>query len=656
MLSDTGTTPLKQLASNKDMDCDNESVGGSRCSGNIVDDMLPHDGLRSRNAQGAEHDIESLGSSTFSRIRSTTALESDEKPRSRNAVNNAAHDEEQKEDDAEASEESYAGDEETGSDEDGDKNEKEDGESDIEDYPEGDPEVPNVGVGPNDLSVLERELAQLLVSIPRLATGAYDWDAISENASDELRSLIKMKSVFKKFRKSPTELLVKYTRRLKFREHLIGLGWKQKMTITRSTSTKTSLESPVVVPKNARLSTTGLSEGDFSSLSETDKVLATLMAENARLADGRYDWNAIRDQSPVEIQAMIDTKSMYSKFFIQPIDYLVLHSRRKLFRNYLTFLVGSPEGSMTVMKSKCDSGAKATSKGGRKKQAPKGASGNTLKETDDSANLTRNSSIGARLKISVKKIPGTLSSSDDEPKHETTKRKRRASPEGGGRGLSASKNNKELGKLELELAELVELTPKLMDKGRGSYDWDEIQRRASPDLQKLFESKKHMKSFRIWPLHVLVAEAFKYKFREYREQLRKTNSPAEGLLGHDNSVKDEYTGELEDRVDGGREGPLETTFPDDGDDGMAHSMVMHKILEFSPKMTAVNEQFQILSYTATEAKGFLEKLKEIRRERLAEFLAENNLNKRVAEQMLAFQNDDQEMSNQLVKDFLMPRS
>ena len=602
------------------MDCENEALGGSGPSETTVHDMLPHYGLRSKNAQDAEHYMES------------TSLESNENTRLRSAM------------DKEAAEESYVGVEETGLDDDGDKNEKEEGESDIEDYPKGDP---------NDLTATERELAKLLVSTPRLETGSYDWDSINENASEELRTLIQIKSAFKKFKKSPTELLVKYTRRLKFREHLIGMGWKQKMTITRSSSNNITSDLTVDDPKNAPLPTPELSERDFLSLSETDKVLAKLMTETARLADGRYDWIAIRNESPVNVQNMIDTKSTYSKFLVQPIDYLILHSRRKLFRDYLTFLAGSTEGSRTVMKSKVDIGVKA-SKRGRKRQATKIASDETLKEINDSANVTRNSSIGARTRIGVKTISGNSSSSDEDTKQETTIRKCRASSEGAGRGLSASRNNKELGKLERELAKLVELTPKLTDKGRTSHDWDEIQRRASPALKKLFESKKHMKSFKIWPLHVLVAEAFKYKFREYREQLRNNNSPAEGLLGNDDSIRDEYTGELlDDHLDKDRKGPWQRASTDDG---MAHSMTTYKVLDFSPRITAVNEQFQILSYTPTETKKFWEKLQEIRQDRLTKFLSENNVGKRVAEQMQVFQNNDQEMSYQLVKDFLMPRS
>ena len=253
------------------------------------------------------------------------------------------------------------------------------------------------------------------------------------------------------------------------------------------------------------------------------------------------------------------------------------------------------------------------------------------------------------LKIKIKRPP-TSPIHVDSMKG-TKKHKRGTSLEvGEEKKTSNTKTQRQLGELERELAELVELTPKLLEKGRPSYDWGEIERRASPKLKKRFGSKRHMISYQKWPLHVMVADPFKTAFREYREQLRLSNQKSDKPQdGHDDEVEVEDFGQIGDERQVTSSEPVI-------DDSVAHMYSIRRVLEFRPRKTDVNEQYKVLSYTATEAKGFLLKMREIRQERLKGFISESNIDTRVADQIKEYQNEDHELIQQIFKEFLMPAS
>ena len=481
---------------------------------------------------------------------------------------------------------------------------------------------------PLELSDREKELAQLLVSTPKLETDEYDWLTIAEQASDVLSNMIKLKSKLKTFIKAPTDTLVKYTRRKQFRLYMLSLQVDaddndevEEEVDEEVTADSVVIETPPLLTKitGTTLTSAGFADSDFSRLSDMDKTLAELMVNVPRLANGKYDWKKIHKQSPAELKTLIDTKSVYSKFVTQPIDYAISQSRRKHFRNYLTFLVGSPQGCKTVTKPKSD-----TKKSKLKDAVP-------------------------ILKIKIKRPP-TSPIHVDSMKG-TKKHKRGTSLEvGEEKKTSNTKTQRQLGELERELAELVELTPKLLEKGRPSYDWGEIERRASPKLKKRFGSKRHMISYQKWPLHVMVADPFKTAFREYREQLRLSNQKSDKPQdGHDDEVESEDFGQIGDERQVTSSEPVI-------DDSVAHMYSIRRVLEFRPRKTDVNEQYKVLSYTATEAKGFLLKMREIRQERLKGFISESNIDTRVADQIKEYQNEDHELIQQIFKEFLMPAS
>jgi hypothetical protein len=87
------------------------------------------------------------------------------------------------------------------------------------------------------------------------------------------------------------------------------------------------------------------------------------------------------------------------------------------------------------------------------------------------------------------------------------------------------------------------------------------------------------------------------------------------------------------------------------DDSLGRTYSTRKVLEFRPRMTTANKQDKVLNYTATEAKAFLQKVREIRQERLEGFL--NDIDGSNVEQILAFQNDDHELVQRVLKDFLL---
>jgi hypothetical protein len=521
--------------------------------------------------------------------------------------------------------------------------EEEDAEEDeevVEDSPDGEPEERNPSNSdPLELVETERELAQLLVSTPRLETGEYDWATIIKNASDELSQKIKIKSELKTFQKAPTETLVKYTRRKQWRQYMLGLQADRDEEESEDEQVPPVEElSPVSAQKNVAATTQGFTDADFSDLSEMDKVLANLMAETPRLPNGKYDWKTIHKRSPEPVQAVIDTKSTYAKFSTQPIDYVVSQSRRKLFRNYLIFLVGSEETCRNVLKPIGGTAMKSSPKGGNTPKANYGA--------------TPTSGRGSKLKIKLKK-PLATSCDVEEHKPETKKRRRHSLTEGGDRiSIAPSKKNRELGLLERELAELMERTPKLVEKGRASFDWEEIERRSSLELQKRFALKKHMSSFQKWPLHVMITDPFKGSFREYREKVRKSIDQGDVAREYHHEAEEEEMA-VEEEEDDEEVAPVERMpLPTPVvDDSLGRTYSTRKVLEFRPRMTTVNKQYRVLNYTATEAKAFLQKVREIRQERLEGFL--NNIDVSTVEQIRAFQNDDHDLVQRVLKEFLV---
>ena len=506
--------------------------------------------------------------------------------------------------------------------------EQEDKESEDDQDQEG-KEVQSIPLdsGPLELTDRERELAQLLVSTPKLDSDEYDWLSIAKQASNALSNMIKVKSLLKTFIKAPTDTLVKYTRRKQFRLYMLSLqvdgdgnNEVEAEVDEQVTSSRAATENPPLLIQSTENVTNapGLADCDFSKLSDMDKTLAKLMVNVPRLANGKYDWKKIHKQSPSDIKTLIDSKSLYAKFATQPVDYIISQSRRKHFRTYLAFLLGSPQGCKTVVIPKSDN-----KKAKLKDAVPK-------------------------LKIKIQRPPA--SPIHDESMQGNKKRKRGTSLEGGEKKTSNTKTQRPLGELERELAELVELTPKLLEKGRTSYDWDEIERRASPKLKKRFGTKRHMVSYQKWPLHVMVADPFKTAFREYREQLRLSNQKSE-------KPPEDQDDEMEEEVVVQAGDVHQATSPEPViDDSIAHMYAIRRVLEFRPRKTTVNEQYKVLSYTATEAKGFLLKMREIRQERLKEFITENNIDTKFADQIKEYQNEDHEMIQQIFKEFLMPAS
>jgi hypothetical protein len=524
-----------------------------------------------------------------------------------------------------------------------DKDSEEEEDAEEDNFPDRIPEEPTCsGSDPSELLETERELAQLLVSTPRLETGEYDWAAIVKNASDELSQMIKIKSEFKTFQKAPTDTLVKYTRRKQWRQYMLGLqADNDKEESEDKHAPPVEKISPITAQTNVAVTTQGFSDSDFSDLSDMDKALAKLMVETPRLPNGKYDWKAIHNRSPEPVQAVIDIKSTYSKFFTQPIDYLVSQSRRKLFRNFLIFLGGSEETCRNVFTPIGETAIKVSLKGGNTPEASYGAH--------------HKSDRGSKLKIKLKK-PLAIPCDVEEPKPQSKKRERHSLSEGSdGIIVAPSKKKRELGVLERELAELMERTPKLVEKGRASFDWEEIERRASFGLQKRFAVKKHMSSFQKWPLHVMIADPFKGSFREYREKVRKSINQGEVAGDYNREAEDEemVVGEEEEEEEEDEVAPVQLLSPPAPvvDDSLGRTYSTRKVLEFRPRMTTANKQDKVLNYTATEAKAFLQKVREIRQERLEGFL--NDIDGSNVEQILAFQNDDHELVQRVLKDFLL---